>query len=249
MAEGKMLEEKLFSKHLNEEMEVIIYLPPQYSPLYKYPLFIVQDGKDYIRFGKMPKLVDELTQTNEIQKSVFAFLPYKTVEDRRRKYHPDGDQNEAYIRFLADELVPFLENLFPSFQMAGSRFLMGDSLGASVSLKACLEYPYTFGNAILHSPFVNDDLLNMTQNAKPGSLKLFHIVGDQENEVETTAHTVDNFLEPNQKLNQVVTEKGFEATFQLFQGGHRWTYWQPFLKPSLTYMLPTNTFDLESMSS
>ncbi|EUJ43206.1 esterase [Listeria fleischmannii FSL S10-1203] len=39
MAEGKMLEEKLFSKHLNEEMDIIIYLPPEYSPLYKYPSF------------------------------------------------------------------------------------------------------------------------------------------------------------------------------------------------------------------
>ncbi|WP_167629858.1 alpha/beta hydrolase [Listeria valentina] len=249
MAEGKMLEEKLFSKHLNEEMEVIIYLPKQYSPLYKYPLFIIQDGKDYIRFGKLPKLVDELTDSSQIQKSVFAFLPYKTVEDRRRKYHPDGEQNEAYVRFLAHELVPFLESLIPSFQMAGSRFLMGDSLGASVSLKACLKYPYTFGNAVLHSPFVNDDLMELVKQANPGMLKIFHIIGDQETEVETTNHTIDNFLAPNEALHNLIQEKGFESEFHLFEGGHRWTYWQPFLKPSLKYMLPARTFDLESMES
>ncbi len=247
MAEGKMREEKLFSKHLNEEMDMIIYLPPDYSPLYKYPLFVVQDGKDYLSFGKLPKFVDELTNQNKIQKAIFVCLPYKTVEDRRRKYHPDGEQNEAYMRFLAHELIPYLENQFPSFQMANSRFLMGDSLGASVSLKAALKYPFTFGNVILHSPFVNDDLLELVQSANPAALKIFHIIGDGETEVETTDDQVANFLEPNKKLHFLIEKKGFEAEFHLFNGGHRWKYWQPFIKTSLTFMLPTHTFDLESM--
>ncbi|MCH3078512.1 esterase family protein, partial [Listeria monocytogenes] len=41
--------------------------------------------------------------------------------------------------------------------------------------------------------------------------------------------------------------RGFDYYFHVFTGDHRWKYWQTFIKASLQYMLPVNTFDLESM--
>ncbi|WP_239256508.1 alpha/beta hydrolase [Listeria ilorinensis] len=248
MAEGKLLEEKVMSKQLNEEVDVLIYLPKDYSPLYKYPIVIVQDGKDYIRFGKVTRYADELQQNGLMEKAIFALLPYQTVADRRRKYHPEGDQNEAYIRFLAHEFVPYLENRFSSFQMAGTRFLMGDSLGASLSLKAALKYPFTFGNVILHSPLITEDLLEMTEKADPSKFKLFHVIGSGETSVETTDGKQANFLAPNLAFHKITVQKGFEQQFYQFDGDHRWKFWQPYVKEALTYMLPANSFDLESMS-
>lgn len=68
MTAHKMLDEKFYSKSLGEELDLIICLPPDFSPLYKYPLFIVQDGKDYFQFGKLARHSEELALNEQIQK-------------------------------------------------------------------------------------------------------------------------------------------------------------------------------------
>ncbi|KGL44535.1 alpha/beta hydrolase [Listeria booriae] len=248
MTEAKMLEKKIWSNVLNEELDLLIYLPPTFSPLSKYPFFLVQDGKDYFQFGKLARFADELVDDKTIQEAIFVGIPYKTVEDRREKYHPDGPQNEAYIRFLAHELVPYIEDNFPTYHMGASRFLMGDSLGASVSLKAALKYPHAFGNVILHSPLVTDALMELAEKADPALTKIFHVVGNGETEVETTDNKVANFLEPNLELHELFQNRGFDYYFQEFEGGHRWKYWQPFVKEALQFMLDKEQFATENMS-
>ena len=69
----------------------------------------------------------------EIEDLIIVGIPYRDVHDRRKKYHPDGEQHAAYIRFLAHELVPYLDEEFPTYQIGTGRVLIGDSLGATVS--------------------------------------------------------------------------------------------------------------------
>ena len=64
-------------------------------------------------------------------------VPYKNVKDRREKYHPDGQKHQAYIRFFAQELVPYIDANYPTYQMGLGRALIGDSLAATVSLTNC----------------------------------------------------------------------------------------------------------------
>ncbi|STY43789.1 enterobactin/ferric enterobactin esterase [Listeria grayi] len=247
MAQGKWIDDKLYSEYLKEELDLIIYLPPDFSHLYKYPLFIVQDGKDYFQFGKLAHFSDELVEKDEMEKAIFIGVPYKTVTDRREKYHPEGSQNDAYVKFLARELLPYVENRFPSYQMAASRFLMGDSLGAAVSLQTALRYPHTFGNVILHSPFMDDSLLTAAKKADPAKLKIYHVIGSKETDVHTTDDQQADFLTPNLAFTKVLTAKGFEHRSQVFEGDHKWKYWQPLVKDALRYMLAENELDLESM--
>lgn len=44
---GTVQEKKFFSKELNEEMTLLVYLPSNYSPLYKYHVIIAQDSTSY----------------------------------------------------------------------------------------------------------------------------------------------------------------------------------------------------------
>jgi enterochelin esterase-like enzyme len=232
------IKELLFpSKELGEELEILIYLPANYSPLYKYSLLIVQDGQDYFQLGRIGRFVDELLFKREIENIIVVGIPYKNVEDRRKKYHPDGEQHQAYTRFLAHELVPYLDHEFPTYQMGSTRALMGDSLGASISLLTALQYPYTFGKLLLQSPFVNDLVLEKIKSfAKPELLDIYHVVGNNETEVTTTDGRVSNFLIPNREMSKLFLEKSFTYFFEEFNGDHSWTYWQPDLKRALALM-------------
>lgn len=225
------------SKELGEDIQLLIYLPATFSPLYKYSIIIAQDGRDYFQLGRIGRIADELLEKKEIENMIIVGIPYKNVNDRRKKYHPAGEQNQAYIRFLAHELVPYLDAEFPTYQMGMGRALIGDSLGGTVSLMAAIQYPHTFGRVILQSPMVNDDVLNAVNNVKePHLLHIYHVVGKEETAVKTTANEVEDFLTPNRELAKLLNEKKFPCFYEEFEGNHTWTYWQPNLKHALKQM-------------
>ena len=152
------------SEALSEELELLVYLPYNYSPLFKYTLVIAQDGRDYFQMGRIGRVADELIADDEIENIIIVGIPYQDRFDRRRKYHPDGEQHDAYVRFLAHELVPFLDNEFPTYQMGYGRALIGDSLGGTVSLLTALQYPHTFGKVIMQSPLVDETVMKAVQD-------------------------------------------------------------------------------------
>ncbi|MDQ1147050.1 enterochelin esterase-like enzyme [Bacillus sp. SORGH_AS 510] len=231
---GSIKELTFQSKELGEDILLLVYLPANFSPLYKYSLLIAQDGRDYFQLGRIGRLADEFLFNKEIENLIIVGVPYKDVADRRRKYHPDGDQNQQYIRFLAHELVPFLDKEFPTYQMGSTRALIGDSLGATVSLVTALQYPHTFGKVLLQSPFVNQKVLEwVEEHLNPQLVEIYHVIGNQETEVKTTDGQVKNFLIPNRELSSIISVKTPAYFYEEFQGNHTWTYWQPDLRRAL----------------
>nr|WP_246483792.1 esterase family protein [Heyndrickxia vini] len=226
------------SKVLGENLTILVYLPANYSPLYKYNLLIAQDGKDYFQLGRIARVADELLEKDEIENVIIVGIPYQNVNDRRKKYHPEGEQNDAYIRFLAHELVPFLDEEYPTYHVGNGRILIGDSLGATVSLMTAVKYPNIFGKVILQSPLVNDQVLQLVENhPAPHLLDIYHIIGKGETEVKTTNGSIQDFLTPNRELHQLFEEKGFQNFYEEFEGNHTWKFWQPDLKRALKHAL------------
>ncbi|MFZ3589288.1 alpha/beta hydrolase [Bacillus sp. DJP31] len=235
---GTMEEITISSIALGEDLTFQLYKPSNYSTLYKYHLLIAQDGQDYFNLGRMARITEELLEDHSIPNTILVGIPYKDVQDRRDKYHPDGKQHNAYIRFLAHELVPYLDNHYPTYQMGRGRALIGDSLGGTVSLLAGLQYPHTFGKIAMQSPFINESIKNKVIHFQsPHLLQLYHVIGTMETAVETTDGKVKDFLTPNRELAEVIHSKGFESFFDEFDGDHTWTYWQPDLRRALKYIL------------
>jgi enterochelin esterase-like enzyme len=231
---GTIKEVTFHSKELGEDVLLLIYLPANFSPLYKYSLLIAQDGRDYFQLGRMGRLADEFLFNREIENLIIVGVPYKDVEDRRSKYHPAGDQNQQYIRFLAHELVPFLDEHYPTYHMGSTRGLIGDSLGATVSLMTALQYPHTFGKVLLQSPYVNKVVFESVKAFSDTQLlEIYHVIGIQETEVKTTDGKVKDFLTPNRELSKIIAEKSFTYFYEEFNGDHTWTHWQPDLRRAL----------------
>ena len=231
---GTIKELTFQSSELGEEIQLLVYLPANYSPLYKYSLLIAQDGRDYFQLGRIGRIADEFLYDREVENLIIIGIPYKDVADRRRKYHPNGDQNQAYIRFLAHELVPFLDHEFPTYHMGSTRALIGDSLGATVSLMTALHYPHTFGKVLLQSPLVNAQVLEMVENFTDSPLlEIYHVIGNLETKVQTTDGLVSDFLSPNRELSSLISRKTFTYFYEEFNGNHTWKYWQPDLRRAL----------------
>lgn len=235
---GTTEEVKLYSKALDEEVELIVYTPAGATPLFKHSVLIVQDGQDYFNLGRLPKTLEQLSQSEQIDPTLIVGIPYKDKMERWDKYHPEGKKHHQYVRFLAHELVPFLNEKYPTNHMGLGRILIGDSLGATVSLLTALEYPHTFGKVIMQSPMVNDEVIEkVKQFNQPHLIDLYHVIGKEETAVDTTKGAVADFLAPNRELHKMIEEKGIPHFYDELEGNHTWKTWQPDVKRALEKML------------
>ena len=55
--------------------------------------------------------------------------------------------SDAYLRFLVEELKPFIDTSYRTLAGRDDTFIMGSSMGAFISLYALTEYPDVFGGA------------------------------------------------------------------------------------------------------
>lgn len=233
---GQIKEKQLYSNFLGKLIDLLVYLPPNYSPLYSYEVAIAQDGKDYFQLGKIVRQVEELLSENTINDVIIIGIPYASVEERRELYHPKGDLHEKYLRFLAEELVPFIDTNYQTNPLAPGRTLIGDSLGGTVSLLAMLAYPHTFGQAIIQSPFVNKEILTEVRSASLPSHTIYHSIGTEETAVKTTNGREVNFLTANRELQPLLQKRLGSYHYTEFEGDHFWKYWQPDLTKALQWM-------------
>lgn len=234
MDTGSVKNIQFYSEALQEELKLYIYVPANYSPLDNYNLLIASDGNDYFQLGGITRLADSLIENYEIENVIIVGIPYKSVEDRRQKYLPSGKLHKAYLHFLAEELVPYIDEQYATYKSARNRGLIGDSMAATVSLMTALEYPEIFGKVIMQSPYV-DNLVLETVAAfnQVDKLRIYHIVGTEEHKVLTMDKTIQDFLTPNRALHELMLEKGYSSFYDEFHGNHTWKYWKPDLKRAL----------------
>ncbi|PSL50890.1 enterochelin esterase family protein [Salsuginibacillus halophilus] len=235
--EGEMTTLSLESAALQRTIDVQLYIPPNYNDLYTYHLAIAQDGQDYFQFGKIARKCEQLILDEAGDEVIVAGVPYPDVTTRRHWFHPVYGEQDAYLTFLTQELVPALEARFHTHEVASGRTLMGDSLAGTISLAACLRYRHCFARAILQSPYVDDDVINEVKKAPAfPAFEVYHIVGDNETNVKTTDGKHIDFVTPNEELSTILNEKAGRYSFEKKSGGHNWKLWDPDLLQALRYM-------------
>ncbi|MDM5153871.1 alpha/beta hydrolase-fold protein [Bacillus sp. DX1.1] len=237
-AMGKIEELSFYSTSLQEEVTLLVYLPANFTPLHKHTIVIAQDGRDYFQLGKAHRVIEQLRENEEIDRTIIVGIPYKNVHDRKEKYFPKDVKNAAYIRFLAHELVPYIDEKYPTYQMGKGRVLIGDSLGGTVSFMTALMYPHTFGKVVMQSPFVDETVLSLAKDfTEPQTLEIYHIIGTEETDVKRTDGQTSDFVQPNRELHALLTEKNFTTHYEEFEGNHTWKYWQKDLPKAFSHIL------------
>lgn len=235
---GTMTDKTINSSYLNQEIVLKIYQPETFSSLYKYNICIMQDGDDYYQIGRVATLSDRLHESEAIESTVFVGIHYTDRFDRWKKYHPSGEEHNAYSQFLVHEVVPFLDDYLPTLCMGLTRTLMGDSLAGTLALTTALAYPHTFGKVIMQSPYVDESILSLaTKTTLAQTIDIYHTIGTKETNVKTTYDDKLDFVSPNRQLKEILNEKNISYYYkEIPYGEHTWKYWQKDMENALYKM-------------
>lgn len=149
---------KIESKVLNEERVLNIYLPHGYDQKEKYPVIYLLDGsadEDVVHIAGLVQfmgLMYTMPPTivvgidNVDRKRDFTF---KTDVPSLREKYPNTGHSAPFIKFIAEELQPYIRNHFSTNDTSS---LIGQSLGGLLASEIVLKNPELFDRYYIVSP-------------------------------------------------------------------------------------------------
>lgn len=230
------------SELLERDVTLSIYLPKDFSELFKYKVVFCLDGLDFFSFGRIHRSYESLREANEIEKAIFVGFHYEDVDKRRAEFHPQGARTHLTVKAVANEILPFIDRTFPTYKVGNARIVLGDSLAGSVALMTALSYPRIFSQVGLLSPQHDEVIQTLIERCQfQEQLTIWHAVGLEEADFElpTNGKRAD-FLTPNRELKSIIEANNFTHHYIEFEGGHRWKSWKHLLDDLLKYFLSDN---------
>lgn len=235
---GRLDEIHLESKAFGRRQHVAMYLPARFRPTRRYPLLVVHDAHDYLRYASLGTVLDNLIHRLEIADMVVALTssPHRLVE-----YAAD----ERHARFLTDELVPHLERVFPLEGRPQSRGLMGASFGAVAALSTAWRRPGFYGRLLLQSgSFAFTDIGE--ENARGprfdaivAFMNRFRAQPAAVSErVFVSCGVYESLIYENRSLVPVLQATGMDVRYVEARDGHNWENWRDRLREGLSWLFP-----------
>lgn len=229
---GRLLRYENFPARSVAPRNVDVWLPGDFSKRKRYAVLYMHDGQMLFdastTWNKQEWRVDEtmtrLLSERRIRDTIVVavwntaqrreeYMPQKAFEmaseDQKReaaKFGITGVFSDRYLRFLVDELKPFIDKNYPTRRGRADTFVMGSSMGGLISLYAISEYPDVFGGAgcvSTHFPAGDGVMVDYMKRHLPkaGKNRIYFDFGTE---------TLDSTYEPYQiRADEVMRSKGY----------------------------------------
>jgi enterochelin esterase-like enzyme len=209
---------------------VRVYVPERVEDA---AVLAVQDGEDYISFAGMPGAIDALIHAGQIPPTLAVFV---NPVDREREYRP----NDAYVSWLADELLPDIYGRYEVDHDPGRHGLVGASLGGLIATAGALRRPDAFRLVGAQSPAYRpnasglslDELLLGRLEVSRGSMR-FHVDGGT---FESIFHR-QPYLQHIRTGARLLEDAGSPVQYVETNEGHNWNSWRARLPAMFTWLL------------
>jgi predicted alpha/beta superfamily hydrolase len=151
------------SSSIDQEFKLHVYLPAGYTDSTRvFPVVYLTDSDAY--FGYFRSLAGNLHYGNMIPEVVIVGIAYEEdvqsyMRNRERDLlpaavanHPGSGNAEAFVEFMRDELLPFVESQYRVDP--GDRTIVGMSAGATFALYVLCTSPGLFDRYVIVSPYL-----------------------------------------------------------------------------------------------
>lgn len=175
----------------------------------------------------------------------------------QRSYYTDMVEGVDYYTYIQEELPALCRRMFGLSAQREKNYIMGLSMGGYGALKCALNAPERYTGcasfsavadfrariqqveaaeraelqAILGPSLVipeGGDLFSLVRKAAPEQLpRFFMTCGDQ-----------DGFLNANRRLAALMESRGCRVSFEHWDDGHTWTFWDRSIERAMAALLP-----------
>jgi enterochelin esterase family protein len=235
---GELTDLVVDSHALGRDCAVTVYLPAGFRRSATYPLLVVHDGGDFLRYSAAKVVLDNLVHRREVAPVVAAFLH---PTDRLIEYADSA----AHAQFVTRELLPRLAAQFPLTRRRSGRCLLGSSFGAVASLSTAHRSPRTYGSLVL----LSGSFVFAPDGTDHGGGPAFDPVVTFVNHYRRRPRRVADRLyvscgeyEPlivrNRAMVPVFESTGMSVRYVEAPDGHNWVNWRDRLRDALSWVLP-----------
>lgn len=234
---GKIISESMKCKafkggnKISAERKVSIYLPPNHRKNKKYKVIYFKDGRDYIKFGKAPNILDNMINRKQIEPIIAVFID---PIDRDEDYVLSN--KDVYVTFFVNKLMPHIEKNYSAREDKEGRVLIGASAGGNIIAYIIYKNPEKFGYALYHSGYFafgyDEDygkpyFKEITNIPEP--LKIFMVIGNYDLDLISPNIWFYSDLKDNTLIKKLVLRK--------YPQGHTWGLWRDTLREGLIWLL------------
>ena len=191
---GQLIDHPNFPSAFVQSRRITIWLPPKYNvdTAATYPVIYAHDGQNLFYPAQsysgaeweLDETAARLMTAGDIRPAVIVGI--WNTDERWQEYAPQkafehisldevSEQLEAelpelkadsYLRFIIEELKPFIDTTYRTKTDADNTLIMGSSMGGLISLYAAAEYPNSFSKVAavsIHWPIAEPDGLVAAQ--------------------------------------------------------------------------------------
>ncbi len=230
---GMVQERWFYSAELDTVMPYVIYLPPDYKLSgRRYPVLYMLHGRgghrdEWLAYGLF-NVADQEIRTGHMPPMIIV-LPQG---DKWYWANHAGD-DVRWGEYVDRDLVNQIDTYYRTIRSPSARAIGGLSMGGWGALHHAFRRPDIFGIVGAHSPslrlpddpsidflgageeFARKDPLSLAfSQPNLGSLRIW---------LDTAQN--DPWEEQTAKLHQILRDRGIDHIWQLYGGGHDWTYW------------------------
>ncbi|MFT7587333.1 MAG: enterochelin esterase family protein [Cellvibrionaceae bacterium] len=230
---GTLTTETIDSQALAQVRTLFVYTPvqPPQNKSGKYPSVYIHDGSDYLNFIDTTVILDRLIADGRITPLVAVFIP---PIDRRVEYQ----RHDAYVEFLTDEAVPFIQEKYNTSPDPAETGSLGASMGGLISVYAGLNRPDVFGLVGSQSgalSYGGDGVIRQVELMQAVPVRFYLTIGSYETELNGDTNQ-GNLLAGNERFVTQLRSKGYEYEYEVRPQGHSWGFWQVTLGETLIWL-------------
>ncbi len=214
------------SKHVLAR-DVWVWLPPGYetAPKQRYPVVYFHDGQNVFDGATsfLPGLewgadetADRLIREHRIPACIVVAVANSSQRREDYTYEVDtrygGGHSADYMRFMTDELVPFIDRTYRTVKSPSARTVIGSSLGGLVALDLGMLHPDVFGRVGCVSPAVwwsGNAIVKRVGELGKKPLRIWLDIGTAESTPTADGHR--EWLEGADALNTALVQAGWQA--------------------------------------
>lgn len=212
------------------DRKVTIYQPAGFETDREYPLLFVHDGGDYLTYGSMALVLDNLIHWGKIPPvlAAFSWPGERLVEYAAFPGHAD---------FVVTEALP---RIIDQYRVGDRRFVMGASLGAVAALHTAWRYPGAFSGIVLQSgTFAQTPGWGSAQRILGPIAALLHRLEPSAlpSRAFISCGTYERMIGENRYMADRLRRAGLEVEYSECRDGHTWEAWRDRLEEALAWVL------------